>query len=154
MISSLPSPMALETSSANTTTSTLGSKWRNSLPLARPRALASATYVPSSHFYLLSLTPSQYSKKYLEQLLPHASIVPAINQIENHPSLPQQEIVDLCNEKGIHIVSYSPLGSTGGPLMSAEPVVKIAEKKGVSASTVLLSYHGKSQDESVECDRC
>jgi glycerol 2-dehydrogenase (NADP+) len=27
--------------------------------------------------------------------------------------------------------------------MTAEPVVKIAEKKGVSASTVLLSYHGK-----------
>ncbi|KAF7558521.1 hypothetical protein G7046_g5636 [Stylonectria norvegica] len=84
---------------------------------------------------------SNYSKKYLEELLPHATIVPAINQIENHPSLPQQEIVDLCREKGIHIVAYSPLGSTGGPLMSAAPVVKIAEKKGVSASTVLLSYH-------------
>ncbi|CAM1501586.1 Fc.00g035700.m01.CDS01 [Cosmosporella sp. VM-42] len=82
-----------------------------------------------------------YSKRYLEELLPHATIVPAINQIENHPSLPQQEIVDLCNEKGIHVVAYSPLGSTGGPLMSAEPVVKIAQKKGVSASTVLLSYH-------------
>ncbi|KAK0390615.1 hypothetical protein NLU13_0119 [Sarocladium strictum] len=82
-----------------------------------------------------------YSKPYLEKLLSQAKIVPAINQIENHPSLPQQEIVDLCKEKGIHVVAYSPLGSTGGPLMSAEPVVKIAEKKGVSASTVLLSYH-------------
>jgi len=30
--------------------------------------------------------------------------------------------------------------------MTAEPVVKIAEKKGVSASTVLLSYHGKSHE--------
>lgn len=28
--------------------------------------------------------------------------------------------------------------------MSAEPVVKIAEKKGVSPGTVLLSYHGMS----------
>lgn len=82
-----------------------------------------------------------YSKRYLEQLLPHCSVVPAINQIENHPNLPQQEIVDLCNEKGIHIVAYSPFGSTGGPVMKAEPVVKIAEKKGTSPSTVLLSYH-------------
>lgn len=65
-----------------------------------------------------------------------------MNQIENHPSLPQQEIVDFCNEKGIHIMAYSPLGSTGGPLLSADPVVKIAEKRGVSASTILLSYHG------------
>ncbi|EFY85344.1 H/ACA snoRNP pseudouridylase subunit [Metarhizium acridum] len=82
-----------------------------------------------------------YSKKYLEELLPHAKVVPAVNQIENHPSLPQQEIVDLCNQKGIHIMAYSPLGSTGGPMMSAAPVVKLAEKKGVSPSTILLSYH-------------
>ncbi|KAK3371976.1 NADP-dependent oxidoreductase domain-containing protein [Podospora didyma] len=84
---------------------------------------------------------SNYSKRYLEQLLPHATIVPAVNQIENHPELPQQEIVDLCREKGIHIMAYSPLGSTGGPLLTAEPVVKVAEKHGVKPSTVLLSYH-------------
>jgi diketogulonate reductase-like aldo/keto reductase len=91
----------------------------------------------------VTLTGVQYSKKYLEELLPHCTIVPAVNQIENHPALPQQEIVDFCKEKGIHIVAYSPLGSTGGPLMTAEPVVKIAEKRKISASAVLLSYHGK-----------
>ncbi|KXX78824.1 D-galacturonate reductase [Madurella mycetomatis] len=52
-----------------------------------------------------------------------------------------QEIVDLCKEKGIHIMAYSPLGSTGGPLFTAEPVVKISQKHGVKPSTVLLSYH-------------
>ncbi|KAL7787934.1 NADP-dependent oxidoreductase domain-containing protein [Trichoderma ceciliae] len=86
---------------------------------------------------------SNYSKRYLEQLLATATVVPAVNQIENHPGLPQQEIVDFCREKGIHVMAYSPLGSTGSPLMGAEPVVKIAEKKGVSAGTVLLSYHVK-----------
>ncbi|KAH0422577.1 d-galacturonic acid reductase [Colletotrichum camelliae] len=88
-----------------------------------------------------SIGVCNYSVRYLEELLPHAKVVPAVNQIENHPSLPQQEIVDFCKDKGIHIMAYSPLGSTGGPLMSAAPVVKIAEKRGVSASTVLLSYH-------------
>lgn len=92
---------------------------------------------------MLTWAKQQYSKPYLQELLASATVPPAINQIENHPSLPQQEIVDLCNEKGVHVVAYSPLGSTGGPLMSAEPVVKIAEKKGVSPSTVLLSYHGE-----------
>ncbi len=66
-----------------------------------------------------------------------------MNQIENHPALPQQEIVDFCKEKGIHIMAYSPLGSTGGPVMKAEPVVDVAGKHGVTPSTVLLSYHGK-----------
>lgn len=72
-----------------------------------------------------------------------AKIVPAINQIENHPALPQTEIVDLCKEKGIHVVAYSPLGSTGSPLQTAEPVVKLAEKKGVSPFTILLSHHSE-----------
>ncbi|PTB44981.1 H/ACA snoRNP pseudouridylase subunit [Trichoderma asperellum] len=88
-----------------------------------------------------SIGVSNYSKRYLEQLLPNATVIPAVNQIENHPSLPQQEIVDFCKENGIHVMAYSPLGSTGSPLMTAEPVVKISEKKGVSAGTVLLSYH-------------
>ncbi|KAI1276348.1 Aldo/keto reductase-like protein [Xylaria sp. FL0933] len=88
-----------------------------------------------------SIGVCNYSKPYLEQLLKTAKVVPAVNQIENHPALPQQEVVDFCKEKGIHVVAYSPLGSTGGPLMKAEPVLKVAERKGVSASTVLLSYH-------------
>lgn len=85
----------------------------------------------------------QYSKNYLEALLAEATIVPAVNQIENHPSLPQDEIVALSKANGIHIMAYSPLGSTGSPLLKAEPVLKIAEKRGVSPGTVLLSWNGK-----------
>ncbi|KAK4161440.1 putative reductase [Cladorrhinum sp. PSN259] len=88
-----------------------------------------------------SIGVSNYSRRYLEQLLPHCTTKPAVNQIENHPALPQQEIVDLCNKEGIHVMAYSPLGSTGGPLLTAEPVLKVAEKHKVNASKVLLSYH-------------
>ncbi|ETN40660.1 uncharacterized protein HMPREF1541_04939 [Cyphellophora europaea CBS 101466] len=82
-----------------------------------------------------------YSKKYLEELLPNVSVVPAANQIENHPLLPQQEIVDLCKERGILITAYSPLGSTGSPLMQDDHVVKLAKDKGTSPGSILLSYH-------------
>lgn len=82
-----------------------------------------------------------YSCKYLEELVPQVSVVPAVNQIENHPLLPQQETVDYCKEKGIHVTAYSPLGSTGSPLMSAEAVVEVAKKKAVSPGAVLLSWH-------------
>lgn len=85
-----------------------------------------------------------YSAKYLGALLadPRVSVVPAINQIENHPFLPQKEVVDLCREKGIHVTAYSPLGSTGSPLMELKEVRGVAEKYGVEPATVLLSYHG------------
>lgn len=84
-----------------------------------------------------------YSRRYLEELLKVAKVVPAVNQIENHPALPQNDIVSLAREKGIHIMAYSPLGSTGGPLFKEEVVTKIAQKHGVEPATVLLSWHGK-----------
>lgn len=84
---------------------------------------------------------ANYSVRYLKELLPTATIVPAVNQIENHPSLPQQEIVDFCKSKGIHITAYSPLGSTGSPMMKEKAIVEVAEKRGITPASVLLSYH-------------
>lgn len=104
---------------------------------------------PFLSFYLIETDNLQakaigianYSLKYLPELLSIATVVPAVNQIENHPSLPQQEIVDFCKEKGIHITAYSPLGSTGSPMLSSEPVVAVAKKKNVTPASILLSYH-------------
>ena len=86
---------------------------------------------------------ANYSVKYFEKLLPEASIVPAVNQIELHPLLPQQEVYDFCKSKGIHTTAYSPLGSTGSPLFKDETVIEVAKKHNVSAGCVLLSYHRK-----------
>lgn len=89
---------------------------------------------------------SNYSVRYLEELLAVAKIVPAVNQIENHPALPQNDIYRLCRDKGIRIMAYSPLGSTGGPLFKEPTVKKVAEKHGVDPAAVLLSWHSKSTD--------
>ena len=84
-----------------------------------------------------------YSLRYLEELLPKVNIMPAVNQIENHPSLPQQEIVNFCNAKGIHITAYSPLGGSGSPMLTEKPIVEVAKKRKISPAQVLLSYHRK-----------
>ncbi|KAH9821372.1 Aldo/keto reductase [Teratosphaeria destructans] len=83
---------------------------------------------------------SNYSVKYLKELLAEAEIVPAANQIENHPLLPQQDIADFCKEKGIVIEAYSPLGSTGSPLFAEEGVLEVAKKHNVGPGTILISY--------------
>ncbi|KAI5309955.1 hypothetical protein KEM55_002057 [Ascosphaera atra] len=83
---------------------------------------------------------SNYSIKFLEELLKEAKVVPAVNQVETHPLLPQQELVDYCNSKGIVVTAYSPFGSTGTPIMKAEPIQKVATKHNVSPATVLLSW--------------
>ncbi|KAI5307189.1 hypothetical protein KEM56_003270 [Ascosphaera pollenicola] len=84
---------------------------------------------------------SNYSVKFLEDLLKEAKVVPAVNQIENHPLLPQQEIIDFCKAKGIVVTAYSPFGSTGTPLMEAEPIKQVAKKHDVSFATILISWH-------------
>ncbi|KAJ4422414.1 H/ACA snoRNP pseudouridylase subunit [Gnomoniopsis sp. IMI 355080] len=84
---------------------------------------------------------SNYSVRYLEELLKVAKIVPAVNQIENHPALPQNDIYKLCKSKGIRLMAYSPLGSTGGPLFEEEKIKKVAAKHSVEPAAVLLSWH-------------
>jgi glycerol 2-dehydrogenase (NADP+) len=86
---------------------------------------------------------SNYSVKFLEELLPNAEIYPAVNQIESHPYCPQQDIVDFCKSKGILVTAYSPLGSTGSPLFQEEAIQTIAKKHNVGPGAVLLSWHGK-----------
>lgn len=82
-----------------------------------------------------------YSKTYLEELLPEVQIIPAVNQIENHPQLPQTEIIDLCRRYGIHVTAYSPFGSSGSPLMQDSNIIQVTHDNRVTAGSVLLSYH-------------
>lgn len=57
-----------------------------------------------------SIGVSNFSIKTLEILLPHVKVVPAVNQVEVHPCLPQEDLRKYCEEKEILIVAYSPLG--------------------------------------------
>ena len=44
---------------------------------------------------------SNFGIGHLEQLLKHAKVTPAVNQIELSPFLQRQELVDYCRSKGI-----------------------------------------------------
>ncbi|KAI0886890.1 protein GCY [Annulohypoxylon maeteangense] len=84
---------------------------------------------------------SNWSIPYLEELRKTWTIVPAVNQVELHPYLPQHELREYCEKLGILLQAYSPLGSTGAPIMTDPDIQKIADKNGVSAATILISYH-------------
>jgi len=82
---------------------------------------------------------SNVSIDFFEPLLKEATVIPAVDQVELHPSCYQEELVNYCREKGIVVTAYSPLGSDASPLLTNPVVEKIAKKYDVTTANVLLS---------------
>jgi len=83
---------------------------------------------------------SNFSEKFLEEILATAEIKPAVNQLELHLYNPQLKLLAYLKSKGITAEAYSPLGSTGAPLLTDETAMAIAKKHDLETSDVLLGY--------------
>lgn len=71
----------------------------------------------------------------LETIIKDTGVVPAVNQVERHPRLPNPELVAYLKEKGIVLTAYSAFGnnSWGLPLLVNVPEVKaVAERLGAA----------------------
>ncbi|KAK4567464.1 hypothetical protein RGQ29_003307 [Quercus rubra] len=92
-----------------------------------------------------SVGVSNFGCKKLSQLLHHATIPPAVNQVEMNVSWQQEKLRHFCKEKGIQVSAWSPLGANGaiwGTLAVMEsPVLKeIAITKEKSVPQVALRW--------------
>lgn len=82
----------------------------------------------------------------LKDMLSWCEVKPAVNQIEIHPFLPNDELVNYCFQQGILPAAYSPLGSQNqvpstGEKVNENPVLNsIAQKAGVSLAQVLIAW--------------
>ncbi|CAG8444545.1 391_t:CDS:2 [Ambispora gerdemannii] len=83
---------------------------------------------------------ANFGIKRLEKLLKKAKIPPAVNQVELHPYLPQNELLKFCKSKNIHVTAYSPFGVAGSALRTDEVINKIAVKHNKSIQQVLSSW--------------
>ncbi|KAH8083485.1 NADP-dependent oxidoreductase domain-containing protein [Filobasidium floriforme] len=86
---------------------------------------------------------SNFSKKHLDMIIDATGVVPAVNQIEAHPGLQQDELEAYGKEKGIHFTAYSPLGNniTGKPrIVDSDEVKAIAKSAGVDPAQVLVAW--------------
>ena len=91
---------------------------------------------------------SNFNVPKLKKLLETARIKPAMNQVESHPLLAQNELVSFGKENGIHYTAYSPLGSRDRPgrpedevdMFENEQVKSIAEKHGVHPAQILIKW--------------
>ncbi|KAL3724880.1 hypothetical protein ACJRO7_029966 [Eucalyptus globulus] len=101
-----------------------------------------------------SIGVSNFGTKKLSELLLHATIPPAINQVEMNVAWQQEKLRGYCREKGIQVSAWSPLGANGafwGTLAVVEsPVLKeiaIAQGKTVAqqGATVIVKSFNKER---------
>lgn len=93
---------------------------------------------------------SNFGVKRLKALLETAVHPPEMNQVESHPYLQQQSLLEFCHAHNIHLTAYSPLGSpdrpeglkaANEPSLLDNPVIKaIAADKQASSGQILISW--------------
>lgn len=83
---------------------------------------------------------SNFKRHHLEQLKKESSLIPAVNQIELHPYLIQQEDLDYCQQEGICVEAWSPFAANKLDLFKEKIIVDIAEKYSKTPAQIILRW--------------
>jgi 2,5-diketo-D-gluconate reductase A len=82
---------------------------------------------------------SNFQAHHLRRLHQECEIPPAVNQIEVHPYLTQDDLRSFCAEHQIAVEAWSPIGR--GRVLSDPEVVTIARDAGKTPAQVVLRWH-------------
>jgi len=93
---------------------------------------------------------SNFSVKKLKDLITNSNIKPEVNQIELHPYLQQNDMLEFCNKENILLTAYSPLGSKDRAatmkakdepnLLGSSTLSEIANNLNISSAQVILAW--------------
>jgi 2,5-diketo-D-gluconate reductase A len=86
-----------------------------------------------------SIGVSNFGVEHLDRLAAETEVVPAVNQIELHPYLLNEEVRAYDEEHGIATEAWSPLKQ--GEVLGDAVVVEIAERVGRTPAQVVLRWH-------------
>jgi diketogulonate reductase-like aldo/keto reductase len=82
---------------------------------------------------------SNFLQDHLDHLLAETTVVPAVNQVELHPTFQQAPLCAQSRELGITVEAYSPLGQ--GTDLSAAAVTALAQNRGATPAQIVLGWH-------------
>jgi diketogulonate reductase-like aldo/keto reductase len=82
---------------------------------------------------------SNYSIRELNEVLDMSDVAPAVNQVEFHPFLYQEQLLKFCKNNHIQLEAYSPL--TRGKRLSHPDIIKVAKKYGKTSAQILIRWN-------------
>lgn len=104
--------------------------------------LSKETWKALEHLYkekrVRAIGVSNFLKHHLEDLLTSAETVPMVNQMEFHPYLVQQDLVDFCQSKGIQYEAWSPLMQ--GNIFDLDSMKRMAAKYNKTIAQIVLRW--------------
>lgn len=116
-------------------------------PLPEPdyedwKALDIETWRALEEFYkkgrVRAIGLSNFLPHHIENILQNCEVCPAVDQIEFHPGYSQEAALSYCQENGIQVQGWSPLGRMR---VSKEPLMlEMAEKYKVTTAQICLRY--------------
>jgi 2,5-diketo-D-gluconate reductase A len=83
---------------------------------------------------------SNFQPAHLRRVIDETGTVPAVNQIELHPYLTQNELRDVHARHNIATEAWSPLAK-GGDLLTEPLITGLAQKYGRTAAQIVLRWH-------------
>ena len=86
-----------------------------------------------------SIGVSNFQPHHLRRLHEATEITPAVNQIEVHPFLTQDDVRSFCAEHQIAVEGWSPIGQ--GAVLDDPAIGSIAERVGKTPAQVVLRWH-------------
>ena len=86
-----------------------------------------------------SIGVSNFREEDLKRVVDETGVVPALNQIELHPSFQQRELRGVHDEMNIVTQSWSPLGQ--GKAIGSDAVQSIAKELDQSPAAVIIRWH-------------
>ncbi|MCL4153239.1 UNVERIFIED_CONTAM: hypothetical protein GTU68_028554 [Idotea baltica] len=82
---------------------------------------------------------SNFLQHHLEDLMEDCKIVPMVNQMEFHPYVVQQDLVNFCNKNSIQYEAWSPFMQ--GKVFELDICKELAEKYDKSVAQIILRWN-------------
>lgn len=91
-----------------------------------------------------SIGVSNFHVPHLEKLLAGSATVPAVDQLELHPTFQQRELRAWGAEHGMAIEAWGPLGQGKYDLLGMPAITRVAAALGVTPAQVVIRWHLQS----------